>query len=219
VALVEHLKCQDNAASTTVIATVGSNGTLVGGDNTSAKSEVDGPGTALTRSFNLNAIDDAVTYSGTTFGDEVAFSFAGWAKCADTNGQIFGHTTDNNRAGKISDTSVRIITDGGATSFTVPSLGTGTWHHFLITRTAGNSVRVFVDKVESSSGAQTRGGMFVINAFGIAAGGFIDANVCDLRVYNTDESANVVAIYNEKDTAGGSPVAAKWHHLRQMSAG
>lgn len=38
-------------------------------------------------------------------------------------------------------------------SFTVPAILLDAWHHLVVTRT-GNSIRVFVDGVESSSGAQ-----------------------------------------------------------------
>jgi hypothetical protein len=58
--LVGYWKCDDNAASTTIVASVGSNGTLQGGDNTEDKNNADAvQGTSLL----LNGTDDYIDLS------------------------------------------------------------------------------------------------------------------------------------------------------------
>jgi len=97
-------KLQDNAASTTVVAAVGSNGTLTGAGNTSASSAV-GPGGLLPLSLTFDGTNDyvdfpSVTGSGTsaTFicwvwrnGNQSAFD--GLFK-ASTSGLIMGSATE-----------------------------------------------------------------------------------------------------------------------------
>src|SRR5689334_12249072 len=75
-ALIQHWKLDDNAASTTVVATVGNNGTLNGGDNTSVKHSATGPGTGITSSFDMNGTDDFIDIAGASlsFASGTAFS-------------------------------------------------------------------------------------------------------------------------------------------------
>ena len=66
--LVGHWQCNDNAANTTLAAEIGSNGTLEGGDNTSAKASADSVrGTALA----LNGVYDYIDLS-TPFADLIS---------------------------------------------------------------------------------------------------------------------------------------------------
>jgi hypothetical protein len=209
-ALVAHWKCDDNAASTTVVATVGSNATLQGGDNTSAKT-VAGPGGSITAGLQLNGTDDHIDISATglSFANSTAYSVSIWFKRAGTIARLIG--VDNNASGRIiglTDTSIRTINAAGTSDdFTVPSMGTAAWHHLLLTRTAGNSGRVFLDGVESSTGALTvDGASGAWDSIGQNASSFTNGfSVAQVKIFDSDESANVATLYAEGVSAGGAP--------------
>lgn len=210
--LVHHWKCQDNAADTVVAAAVGTAAALVGGDNTSALSAVDGPGTAYPRSLLLDGAADGLDISAAavSFASGTAFTFAAWVKGVTfgaPNRPVWGNNGSNLPRISLVATAPRVdcLFTSGMTSFTTGAMSTGVWYHLLVTRTAGNSVRVFWDGVESSSGAQAIAQTFAPTRAGFAQN-FFHGYVCDLRVYNSDESANVAAIMAEKNlpAAGGT---------------
>jgi hypothetical protein len=206
VALIHQWKCQDNAASTTVVATVGTNGTLEGGDNTSVLSVVDGPGTALPRSLAFNGTDDRVDIAAASlsFSSGAAFTFAAWMKLpSGSAGFLIGLSTASTNRVRTTGTALRLTTNANS-DFTTNTTADGAWHHVLVSRTSGNSVRAFVDGVESSTGALTNSGFWGPNRLAYTGDGYMPGRLCDVRIYNSDESANVAAIMAEKDTAGGS---------------
>lgn len=218
--LVQHWKCQDNAASTTVVAAVGTNASLVGGDNTSAITVGSGPGTALSSALDLDGTNDYFDVSGASisFASGTTFTFAAWFKFdslaltrafigidgANTSRILIANATNQ----------VQISGTSGTSNFTIPALSTGTWYHLLVSRTAGNTVRVFWDGVESSTGGLSIAQTFAPVRIGRANTLRHNGPICDVRVYNSDESANVAAIMAEKDTGGGggsgSPFMSSW---------
>lgn len=213
-ALIQQWRCQDNAANTTVLATVGTNATLLGGDNTSAISVASGPGTALPRSLDLDGTNDRIDISGSSisFASGSAFTVCGWVQPdATASRNIFGVTgTSVGRVSINSSTSITVVSN----SFTVGTISTGgVWYHLLVSRTTGNSVRVFLDGVESSTGALTISSTFAPTRIGEANGNRFDGNIADLRVYNSDESANVLAIMAEADLPVGP-----WYYFQQTAA-
>lgn len=208
--LVQQWKLQDNAASTTVVATVGSDGTLAGGHNTSVLSEADGPGTAFPRSLHFDGLADYIDITGIiSFASGAAWSIAGWMKFDNFTEQqpLFGiSSTDVQRAILANTTLFALNGSSAGANFTVPTVSTGTWYHVLATHTTGNSTRLFWNGTESSSGAQTLADSFAPNLIGRSVGGatppfnrFMAGKICDVRVYNSDEAANVAAIMAEKD--------------------
>ncbi len=203
--LVQHWKCDDNAASTTVVATVGTNGTLEGGDNTSAKT-VAGPGGSITAGFDLNGTDDAITIaaSGISFATSTAFSVSFWAEWDLSTGRVMGRSDGlTSRIAKTTDTNIAWVNSTGtAVNFTVPSLGTTAWCHVLITRTTGNSMRCFLNGTESSSGAQSAAGTFAPTYLGRQSSNFHDGKFAQVKIFDSDESANVAALYAEGVTSG-----------------
>jgi hypothetical protein len=218
-ALIQHWKLDDNAASTTVVATVGTNGTLLGGDNTSAKT-VAGPGGSITSGFDLNGTDDAVDISGAgiSFATSTAFSVSFWAKFDLSTGRMVGNSSalTVNRVAKSADTTIIVANSAGTNvSFTVASLGTTIWRHVLVTRTTGNSVRVFVDGVESSSGAQSMTGTFAPNRLGVQGSTFHDGKLAQVKIFDSDESANVATLYAE-GVSGGVVIPVLMAHYRRL---
>lgn len=209
-ALIQHWPLNDNAASTTVVATVGTNGTLNGGDNTSAKS-VAGPGGSITLGFDFNGTDDAVDISAAavSFATSTAFSVSFWAEWDLTTGRAIGDSSSSsiNRINKTTDTAIILANSVGTTvTFTVPSLGTTAWCHVLVTRTSGNSARCFVNGVESSTGALALTGTFAPNRVGSTTA-FMDGKLAQVKIFDSDESANVAALYAEGQSATFLPKA------------
>lgn len=224
-ALVQHWKCQDNSASTTVIATVGTNGTLVGGDNTSDRSVVDGPGTAYPLAFDLLGVDEAVDISASSisFASGSPFSLMFWSE-HDSNAVSFTGVSGSigpSRIRKSNDTTIIYRgASGGDITFTVASMGLGTYRHIAITRDSSDNVRCFVDGVESSTGALNNTTTFAPEFFGSSGTQFANCRIADVRVYNSDESANLATIIAEKDTAaGGHPASRRLAMCRDNETG
>lgn len=219
VTLIAHWPLNDSAASTNVVATVGTNGTLEGGDNTSVKA-VAGPGGIITAGFDLNGTDDAITIaaSALSFANSTAFSVSFWAEWDLSTGRPIGRSDGTtSRIFKSTDTTVLFINSvGTSVSFTVPSLGTSAWCHVLMTRTAGNSMRVFVNGVESSSGAQAAGGIFAPTYLGRHSSFYHDGKIAQVKIFDSDESANVATLYAEGVSAGGVIIPVFAHHYAQM---
>lgn len=209
-ALIQHWKCQDNAASTVVVADVGTNGTLVGGDNTSDKATT-GPGTALTSAFDMNGSDDLVDISAASISFVSGeFTFAAWINLDATTVQgVFGISGSNNSTLRIASSTSFLFRTGVNSTFAVPEMSTGTWYHLLLSRSAAGNVRLFLDGVESSTGALANDTTFAPTRFANQNAAFLNGRICDVRVYDSDESANVATIMAEKD-AGGATFQAAW---------
>ena len=217
-ALIQHWKLDDNAASTTIVATVGTNGTLGGGDNTADKT-VSGPGGSITAGLSFNGTDDYIDISGAglSFASGSDFSVSAWFRSVSGNAGIIGRSAHlvNNSMRSTSDTNIRVRL-GADVDFTVPSLGT-TWHHCLFVKDTSNNGRLFLDGTESSSGSQAMG-TATMNSNRLG-GNFSTTNfsveLAGVKIFDTDESANVAALYAE-GTGGGVPIPVFRHHYRQQ---
>lgn len=219
--LIHHWKCQDNAASTAVVAAVGTNGTLIGGDNTSDKS-VAGPGTAYPLALGFNGSDDAVDISAAaiSIANLTAFTFSCWVYFLATGQRVLGMAAAAESRILTTPGMTRVdVTLSGTGNFTVSSVATVVWHHLLVSRTAANSTRCFMDSVESSSGALTVNGIFRPNVLARSQATYGQIRLADVRVYNSDESANVAAIMAEKDLPGRPRVGSALGQGIGFSAG
>lgn len=210
-AIVQHWKLQDNAADTTVVATVGTNGTLAGGDNTSTISVVDGPGTAFTRSLDLNGTNDTIDISSSSisFASGSEWSLSAWFKvdAFGANRSLIGNSAATTNLIQLQSTAnaFRVTLSSGDNDFAVPTISTGTWNHVLVSRTTGNAVRLFLNGTESSTGSITIAQTFAPTFIGRANAFRWDGKVCDVRIYDSDESANVGTIIAQKDLGGPFP--------------
>ncbi len=221
--LLAHWRCQDNAASTVVAATVGSNATLQGGDNTSTISEVNGPGTALTRSLHLNGTDDWIQIADLSASLGTNASFCMWIRLDNaTPGAAAQSGFLNLGASVVSGSSHWPYTDGTAymsalrfsnnttsnrIAFSPPGGVTRTnWHHIAITNVAGaNGWKFYVNgDVATQNTGQT---LFwdsdlwaVGRSWDTTASFYLDGRVCDIRVYDeTLSEAAIEAIMAQKD--------------------
>jgi hypothetical protein len=207
--LLAHWKLDDNAASSVVVATVGANGTLVGGDNTNLK-RVTGPGVGIPYGMNFNGVDDYVDISAQAFSvaDLQAYSVSFWARWAAISNvsSILGDPTSNNsRIRKILATTTRIYNSGSTVSVTFTHQDTTTvWRHYLFARNAGvNQIGCWVDGVFSSSGILGLSGGYAPTRIGFGGGAFNNGEIAWIKLFDSDESANVAALYAEKDGATG----------------
>jgi hypothetical protein len=202
------------AASTTVAdeSGNGNTGTLAGGDNTNTIASTDRPGTAGTHSLDLDGTNDRVTLADFAFGGTSSISVMGWCK-ADTDGNTLVAQgtevilrqlgTGGRRADFILNSFTTNDRATGASN-TAPALGT--WYH-LAGCYDGSTIRVYVDGTQVATATPT--GTYANSAssfeIGATAGGTRwNGLVWDVRIYDTDESANLAAIMAEKDSSGGS---------------
>lgn len=216
-ALVAHWPLNDNAASTTVVATVGTNATLAGGENT-ADVTVAGPGGSITAGFGLDG-NDSVSITVASPDALDAWSVSLWFKLSTTSGTLLGQAgATSGRIVAWTNTVIR-VTDTGGTSleFTVPAMGTADWHHLLVARTAGNpkNVRLFMDGTESSSGTLTASSGMVWSDLGVVNSVYFVGSLAQVKIFDSEESANVAALYAEGTGGGGTSIPAIIHRNRQ----
>lgn len=222
---VAHYKLNDNEANTTVIDRKGTNATLVGGDNTSAKS-VTG---LIQRAFNLNGSDDYINTNQTfltTFRG--SFSISCWVKfddgrpsanqfvfgvlnaavedycqmyLASATGRVYFNYCSNTHAAATVNAAGDALPDGA----------TG-WYHFVcvVDSTLRNSVgaSLYQNSVLTGNGDTTA----VVNSdfdagvlnvfvgsrnYNLTPSGTVDGQMDDFRVFNKALSvAEVKALYN-----------------------
>ena len=157
-------------------------------------------------SFEFDGVDDffiispSISLSGT-------FTLSAWVKpvtLSSNQGNIISSATSNaNKIGISSPSSVQVklngtlstITDGGSNNFTI-----GTWQHILIIRNSSNTVTVFRNGSAFGSSVTNAGtGTFdSIGKFNNVQ--FLDEQLDEVAIFDTDQSANVANIYN-----GGVP--------------
>ncbi len=202
-AVVRHYVFNDNAASTTLVATVGTNGALTGGDNTSAKAAA-GPGGTITASLDLNGTDDGLGIQEIE-RDAVAFTYSGWVYPDSlTNLVFFGRAASQFRKLQATtSTNVLFATSLDDYNFTVPAFSTATWYHIFLTGTAGGTFRLWINGTESTTGSVAGGGITTTNVIGRSNTVYANARFAQWRIFDTDESANVATYYAEGVSAGG----------------
>jgi hypothetical protein len=227
VTLLNHIAFGDSAANTTVTGTVGSNGALFGGDNTSAH-RVAGPGFSIPYAFDFNGVDDYVYFgSGFTVGTQVTLSawiyldaYATNATWADYGYRIIIDSRDAGNANiddsamflGVDGTSNGVLTGGVNWDGTVPAanrcLVTGSvvplasWQHVLFT-VNGNTCKLYQNGVQSGTNTFTNVGIYdpatwVIGKFAAPTlNGYFDGRIAQVKIFDSDESANAFALYME----------------------
>ena len=203
--LTRHWKLDDNAANTTVVGTVGANGTLVGDDNTQDKHVSTGgigPAGAIVSAFDLNGTDDAVSFSGVDLSEG---SFSIWFYLDAVPAPLCGGTSGSAETIRvIDDTHVGARMNVTELSFTVPSLGTGTWHHLVWTRDVLTVHRMYIDGVESSTGGQTQTlNTLAPNRLGRSGTDFFNGRIADARFYDHALSQQEIDDLFDGSGAGG----------------
>lgn len=174
-----------------------------------ASQNVGGGAYNFEQALEFDGIDDFVELPSTFNSSNATISF--WIKTNETsNCRVLGLITSPVYwiDFRTSTNQINLRRGLGGVSFTFPSITTGNWNHVLVSDSSG-TCRVFLNGVESTSGAQGVGGSFEFDEImrsggAIAYQGILD----DLTLYNNtvaDPLAAAVAIYN--GGAGADPLS------------
>lgn len=227
----KHL-LQDNAASTTVVAAIGTDGTLSGAGNTSASTYTPGPGTYLTRALTFDGTDDkvnATTGNSAVLQNKSVATIALWFKTTtgDTTGthtlMIVGVNGGGlSRSGLFLNSSGQLLCYGragdGESAQVKTSTNTyddGNWHHAAaVTDYAADTITLYVDGGSvAASGTISFTGTATANtaSSNILFGGgvtneYFKGQLADCRIYDSNESANIAAIMAEANSSSSAVV-------------
>ncbi len=198
-ALIQYWKCDDNAATTVVVATVGTNGTFTGEATTSVRSST-GPGGLFLLSFDLDGTNDYVDIllSAPTFADAAAFSVSLWFTSDAQLDPLIGITAGSNSRIAFNSATGLGVTSTSVTSetYTTANISSG-WHHILVARNTSNQTSAYVDGVASVSNPKTIGGTVIYNCFGRRNTVYHNGKIAGVKIFNSDETANVATLFAE----------------------
>ncbi|MFA5217134.1 LamG domain-containing protein, partial [Sulfuricurvum sp.] len=195
--LVAHYKLNDNAANTAVVASVGTNGTLVGG-NTTAQLHVAGK---ISGALNFDGTSDYVNIGLQSF-NAAAGSICAWFKADDytpaTDRNIVARNAAGNVAGdflirlRASDSKLIGQIQDGVSSFNAYSnsaLADTNWHWLLFTWSAVETA-LYLDNVKQSVpalgttlAAHPTVGMAIGSGYNAGASLCWDGLIDDVRIY------------------------------------
>ena len=179
-----------------------------------------GGGFAFGNALDFDGVDDYLDIPYlSAIGD---FTYSCWANY-DTLNAIFisNSTTGVHFIRTTSSTQIQYRVNT-STYFTIPTLSTGTWYHFMFTRSSGNG-RVYVNGVESSSGSQAVGTInLAFNFMGKrSTGDFMDGKYDECAFWNgtVGTLTNAKDLYNSGAGALASDVIASptWYYRMNES--
>ena len=100
--------------------------------------------------LRFDGIDDYVTFSPITVNNT---TISLWFSAATLDGSFFGNSLAANTVFRIvNSTTIRYYNGGAVADFTVSPISLSTWYNLIITRD-GTNVRMYINNVESTSGA------------------------------------------------------------------
>lgn len=230
-ALIRHIPFGDSFANTTVTGPIGGNGALLGGDNTSAHRVAGpGPSVPHAFDFN-GVDDYVYFSSGFTVGTQVTLSawiyLDSYSNNAGGNDYGYRMIVEGVDAGNanINDGGIYLGVSGtsngvlqGAVNWdgTVSAANRcqlngsvvplGQWHHVMFT-VNGNTCKLFQNGVQTGTNTFTNIGIYdpatwLIGKFGTPAlNGYFDGKIAQVKIFDTDESANVATLYAEPNAA------------------
>jgi hypothetical protein len=157
-------------------------------------------------SIYYDGVNDYTSGIGTEFVSGEPFSYSFWFNRPDIvgNAAFFGYNTDNSLyLFHYTPTLIRaqgITPSPNYQDYTFPTIAFNTWHHVVMTRDSSNMVRIYLNGVESSSGAKLIAQTFNfqnIAKYGSSTGyykGYID----ELGIWDRDLSESEVSeLYND----------------------
>ena len=175
-----------------------------------------------TYSMEFDGIDEGMSVpSFTTSGNDLTISI--WLKAANLSGGspsstavfvwgdssnfIYYNLNEVIYAKVNGNTSIIVANSGG-----VPQIfGTGNWHHLAITKTS-STLTWWIDGVSYSDLGASGTGSFTLDSIGADVGGtkyYLDGNLDEVAIWESDQSSNMATIYNSgvpADLASLSPL-------------
>jgi hypothetical protein len=201
-ALVLRYALQDNAASTTVMASTGSNGTLTGAGNTSASS-VEGRGGLYPLAMNLDGSNDYIA-TASTVTLSADWSIGAWVKKdGDTGFTICGEglPDDLDRIvwGTSSENIVSVQTGEENPAASLSLTHDTNWHHLFVTFVQSSGLyTLYVDGASVDTDTPGSAETMLINRVGATNVAFSDGRMADFRVYDEALAAGtILSIYQE----------------------
>ena len=207
--LIQHWKLDDYASSTTIVATVGNDGTLVGGGNTDASGRsVAGPGGSITKGIyfaGTHYIDISAASLSISYTQDCSISL--WAKITSGAGRFSGQAATQNNGMLLWSGTTLTIRYGGSENFTTPTAhnADSDWHHFVWVVTGGGtaSYNAYMDG-SLLSGTQTGTGSYSPTRLGYVFNSSFDGAMAQVKIFtNTLNQTDVDALYAEGTGGGG----------------
>ena len=157
-------------------------------------------------SMEFDGVDDYFTVpSLTTSGNDLTISF--WFKdgggsgsqyilAGDANNVVY-HPSNTMFYAKINGSTAYIQTDNAG----VPAILDGNWHHIAITKSGSTVTWWFDGSSYATAGAGTTGG-FTLSYIGayITPSSYMDANLDEVAIWDSDQSAKIDDIFNATST-------------------
>jgi hypothetical protein len=207
---VQRYNLQDDAASTTIVAAVGSNGALVGGSNT-ADITTTGPGGSFPKALHFDGTDDYINSADVTFAANAAGTIACWVKLDTLGGALCasggGGATDDAIHLQQTQAVVR-VSDATDTLTWNSNIAVDTWYHFVFTRgVTGGVWKAWINGVAQTDTRVGSAADFIITAIGNATAGtgvtILDGSVAGWVVRDDEADQTIVdALYAEGVSAG-----------------
>lgn len=210
-AVTQFWKFDDTGATTTIVATTGTNATSARNASTMTSSSAPAGG-SISASFNFVPNNDEIDISASSlsFASGSAFSFSACfnVDSVASSMPITGRSDNTAGAVRLASSTTIVLRNSVGTdyTFTVPTISTGTWYHLFVTKTTGNSSRLWLNGTESSTGALTYANTYAPTRIGRTSATYLDGKIAYVRFFDSDESANVATYYAEAFGGGGSTV-------------
>ena len=152
--------------------------------------------------LDFDAVDDRVVIANLSLAG--AFSVSMWCNRRSqgqfTDRGVFGNSASTSTyLAQITNTTVATQSNTAGTRkiFSGFSFSDNVWFHLLVSRSANNGVRVYVDGMESTSGEQSVAGTYTLNQIGAYSTLTLiqywwDGQLDDIRIYNRALTATEV---------------------------
>lgn len=162
---------------------------------------------AVKRAFNFDGTNDAVRLGSSvaltgTFSVSLWFSWDG----ATSRAFLGNQANTTNLLWITNATTLFVETASASSSFTVPSISTGTWHHLKVTRDGANLVTVQVDGTTAATA--TIAGTMTWDQIGARGSTFtnpFDGRLFDLHIYSDVLTAGEFTYLNTFGASGDNP--------------
>jgi len=155
----------------------------------------------VANAMDFNGVNEYITFTGTTFTGQFSISVRVWSTSGVAENKLlggYGGTNDLIRVDSATN-KVSIRLAGVQQAFLFPSVAEETWYTLVLTRDASNNVRVYLDTVESTTGAVVMAGNFTMSSIGRTVSSWnFDGRSCSLTIFNAEISTDDITNLHTK---------------------